>query len=222
MEKISDIAIIHSFYNHIEAKHFPCIAAKAALAKEHLQCMVASHMACPHEDEKILQFLYHFVDSYRYNNSLYQSAAIIFRQPAVQDETTFEQFFWQRLQALTLMDARKYHYDKRVSADPADASFSYSLKEESFFIIGMHPASSRPARRFMYPVIIFNPHAQFEALRNANRYEQMKQTVRKRDVKLSGSVNPMLKDFGELSEVFQYSGKKYEASWQCPLKIYHE
>jgi FPC/CPF motif-containing protein YcgG len=49
----------------------------------------------------------------------------------------------------------------------------------------------------------------------------MKNTVRKRDIAFSGSVNPMLQDFGESSEVYQYSGRKYDDSWQCPLKITH-
>jgi hypothetical protein len=27
-----------------------------------------------------------------------------------------------------------------------------------------------------------------------------------------------LKDFGEASEVFQYSGVNYQADWKCPLR----
>jgi FPC/CPF motif-containing protein YcgG len=49
----------------------------------------------------------------------------------------------------------------------------------------------------------------------------MKDVVRKRDIAYSGSVNPMLTDFGNASEVYQYSGRKYEDTWQCPLKINH-
>ena len=75
--------------------------------------------------------------------------------------------------------------------------------------------------QFKYPALVFNPHAQFEKLRSTAKYEVMKNTVRKRDIALSGSVNPMLQDFGESSEVYQYSGRKYDADWQCPLKITH-
>lgn len=35
----------------------------------------------------------------------------------------------------------------------------------------------------------------------------------------SGSINPMLEDFGTSSEVYQYSGRKYDAEWRCPLKF---
>ena len=68
---------------------------------------------------------------------------------------------------------------------------------------------------------MFNPHIQFEQLREISKYEKMKDVVRRRDVVFSGSVNPMLNDFGELSEVYQYSGQQYPESWKCPLKITH-
>ena len=133
----------------------------------------------------------------------------------------FDELLWQRLQALEILDAENYSYDNRVESDPSSSSFSFSIKEEAFYIIGLHPASSRQARQFKYPALVFNPHAQFEQLRSTTKYEVMKNTVRKRDIALSGSVNPMLQDFGESSEVFQYSGRKYDETWQCPLKITH-
>jgi FPC/CPF motif-containing protein YcgG len=58
-------------------------------------------------------------------------------------------------------------------------------------------------------------------MRQANTYDKMKSIVRKRDVAYSGSINPMLDDFGNSSEVYQYTGKKYNNSWECPLKIKH-
>ena len=95
--------------------------------------------------------------------------------------------------------------------------YSFSLKEEAFFILGLHPASSRRSRQFKYPALIFNPHAEFEKLRKSDRYTKMKEVVRKRDVEYSGSINPMLADFGEASEVYQYSGMQYNAEWTCPI-----
>ena len=51
---------------------------------------------------------------------------------------------------------------------------------------------SRPARRFAHPVIVFNPHDQFERLREQNRYGRMREAIMARDAKLAGSTNPML------------------------------
>ena len=105
-----------------------------------------------------------------------------------------------------------------MDAYPKSEKCSCSMKEEAFCIIAVHPASNRQARQFKYPTLVFNPHAEFEKLREANRYDNMKAVVRKRDILYSGSVNPMLKNFGEDSEVYQYSGRNYDPQWECPLK----
>ena len=214
-------AIKQEYLSYINRKDFACIGAKAALSKGQIQCFVADSMACPKDDKSILNFLYTFVDEYRTSNELYHSAAVIFKGPGFIDDEEFDKLMWQRLQALSDFDAAHYKYDSRVDSDPSSSVFSFSLKEEALFIIGMHPASSRPIRRFNYPALVFNPHFQFEELRKSGKYEKMKQVVRKRDLAFSGSINPMLKDFGDASEVFQYSGREYDNTWQCPLKIKH-
>ena len=213
--------VVEEYHAFLEVKEFPCIAAKAAQARQQVKCKVAGNMACPKDDADILQFLYEFVDDYRLSQDFYHSATILFSGPQITNEEMFDVLLWQRLQALQILDAQNYSYDNRVAADPSSGKFSFSIKEEAFYIIGLHPASSRQARQFKYPALVFNPHAQFEQLRSTTKYEVMKNTVRKRDIALSGSVNPMLHDFGESSEVYQYSGRKYDGSWQCPLKITH-
>lgn len=213
--------MIDAYRAFLANKDFPCIAARAALANQHIKCMVAENMACPKDDMAILNFLYDFISDYRNCTDTFYSAAIIFKGPQIANEEEFDTLLWQRLQSLSDIDAKKHNYDGRVSADPASANFSFSIMEEAFFIIGLHPASSRLSRRFGYPALAFNPHAEFEKLRAAKKYGPMKEVVRKRDVHYSGSVNPMLNDFGETSEVKQYSGKNYKQDWQCPLIIQH-
>jgi len=213
----SDELIIKEYSEYLRKKDFPCVAAKAALSRNHIQCMVSSHMACPEDDKAILQYLYGFVDGYRASEESYHSAAVIFRKPIEINETLFDTLLWQRLNSLASLDKQNYRHDLRVDPDPNSPRYSFSLKEEAFFILGLHPGSSRRSRQFKYPALVFNPHAEFEKLRNSNRYTRMKEVVRKRDVEFSGSINPMLADFGEASEVYQYSGRRYDADWTCPL-----
>jgi uncharacterized protein len=213
--------MIGDYLAFISQPQFPCVAARAAFSHDRIQCFVAGNMLCPADDKLILDFIYAFVDYYRNAKSLYHSVTIIFDGPDMQTEEHFDEVLWKRLQALSDLDALNYSYDRRVSADPASPDFSFSLKEEAFFVIALHPASSRISRRFKYPTLVFNPHEQFEILRAQNHYEHMKQTVRYRDTKLSGSINPMLDDYGLSSETFQYSGRKYDSSWKCPLQISH-
>lgn len=210
-----------TYKDFISNKAFPCVGAKAAQAKNQAWCIVAGNMACPAHDRQILDFIYRFTDIYRNAGGNFHSAAIIFTGPCNMTEAIFETLLWQRLQSLSDLDAAQYPYDGRVSPDPASPYFSFSLKEEAFFIIGMHPASSRQSRQFQYPVLVFNPHAQFENLKDSFKYENMKQVIRKRDIAASGSVNPMLNDHGKSSEIVQYSGKNYTAPLKCPLNIKH-
>lgn len=213
--------ITKEYFAFLQNKAFPCAGAKAALAKQQVKCIVAGHMACPADDRAILDFLYDFVDAYRQSNQVFYSAAIIFQQPKTLTEAMFDELLWMRLQALANLDAKKYAYDKRVKADPSSPDFSFSIKEEAFFIIGLHPASSREARKFQYPMLAFNPHTQFEKLKETNKYQVIQHIARKKDRIFSGSVNPMLDDFGNSSEALQYSGQQYNEQWKCPLQINH-
>lgn len=210
---------IQEFQNFLSDETFPCVAARAALNRDHIKYHVSGHMACPQDNHNILKFLYDFVDEYRTSGTQFHSAVVIFKDPVYINEETFDKLLWMKLQMLSNMDSKIYNYDKRVSTDPASPEFSFSLKEEAFFIVGLNPASSREARKFKYPALVFNPHSQFEELRALNRYEKMKNIVRKRDMEFSGSINPMLKDFGTSSEVYQYSGMKYNSDWKCPFKL---
>jgi hypothetical protein len=214
---ISSEHIINDYYNFLNEREFPCVAAKAALARNHINSFVANHMACPASDAEILRFMYDFVDQYRASDDSYHSAAVMFKGPDATDEETFDALLWDRLKALSILDKANYEHDPRVDANPEAPNYSYSLKSEAFFVVGLHPGSERKSRRFKYPTLIFNPHAEFEKLRKLNRYEKLKRVVRARDMMYSGSVNPMLDDFGNCSEVNQYSGKRHGDQWKCPL-----
>lgn len=218
MEKTT---LINDWFSFIENRAFPCVAAKAAMVKQQQHVLTAGHLGCPRDDAKILEFIYEFVDNYRKSDTLFHSCVIVFEQPIILSEHSYATLFWQRLQALSDLDSRQYPYDDRVSDSPDSENFSFSLKGEAFFVIGLHPASSREARRFQNPAIVFNPHAQFEQLREQNQYAKMKKIIRKRDIALEGSINPMLEDFGTASEVYQYTGQQLDNSWKCPLHIHH-
>ena len=210
--------IIEEFKLFLKDKSYPCVAAKAALDREQLDFFVAEHMACPSDDKKILQFLYNFIDVYRTAEKFYHTAIIIFKGPEIYNEDMFENLMWQRLQALSDLDSEKYHDDKRVASDPNDPHYSYSIKEEAFFINGMHPASGRRSRQFKFPCLVMNPHQQFVKLKEMNKYFKMRKSIRVKDEAYCGSENVMARDFYFDPETFQYSGRIYNRDWKCPLK----
>ena len=85
-------------------------------------------------------------------------------------------------------------------------------------MVGLHPAASRPARRFKRPVLVFNLHDQFERLRAEGRYERMRERIMERDKALAGSTNPMLARHGDASAARQFSGRAVEKDWRCPFE----
>ena len=126
---------------------------------------------------------------------------------------------WERIQSFADKDAwLGQRYAGTVSRDPQDPHFALSFGGKAFFAVGLHPHASRPARRFAHPAIVFNPHDQFERLRDQNRYARMRETIMARDAKLAGSTNPMLADHGDASAAPQYSGRQVGGDWQCPFR----
>lgn len=163
---------------------------------------------------EIMPKFYNFIDEYRQRSDRLSSFIVTFNSQMSFDE--FETFFWKVLHNIDEMDKRKFQHDSRVSSDPDSPEFSFSVKSEAFFILALHPESPRLARRFKVPTIVFNPHQQFENLRKNGVYSKVRDIIRFRDKMLQGSINPMVKDFGEKSEVFQYLGKTYADTAQVP------
>lgn len=198
---------------------FPCVGAKSALARGTLKIVEARDISSGWNDLEIHSELLDWVDTYRRDPSGLRSLAVVFEGPQLLAEEAFERVMWERLQSLADKDAwRGQAYDPKVSSNPVDPHFSLSFGGAGFFVVGLHPGASRPARRFSHPVLVFNLHEQFEQLRDEGRYERMRETIIARDVALAGSANPMLKRHGEGSEAAQYSGRIVSESWHCPFQ----
>jgi uncharacterized protein len=197
---------------------FPCVGAKSALAKGQINVVVARSIVSAWDDLAIHRALMEFVRGYLRNRAMFQSFAVVFEGPRTLGERAFEANMWARIQSMSDKDAwLGQRYDKRVSPEPANPHFALSFGGEGFFVVGLHPKSSRKARRFEAPALIFNLRDQFERLREQGRYEKMRATILDRDVRYSGSLNPMLARHGEASEARQYSGRAVGEDWQCPF-----
>lgn len=206
------------FRGMVAQTSFPCVGAKSALSKGQLHTIVARDIRSNWDDRRIYAGLMDIVSRYRADRKLFQSFAVLFKSPNHLSERQFEHYLWKRAESLSNKDNwLGKSYDHRVSSDPEDPHFSLSFGEEAFFIVGLHPNSSRLARRFQAPALVFNLHDQFEQLRDQNRYEKMRSTILQRDEAYSGSLNPMLARHGDTSEARQYSGREVEETWQCPF-----
>ena len=212
-----DHALAHRFRSFIADRSFPCVGAKAALKRDGMRFIVARDFRSGWDDLRIMPALFELAASYRAEPELFQSLVVLFEGGAPLDEARFEKGLWKRLQSLSDKDEwLGQQPDPRVAHDPDDPHFAMSFGGEAFFIVGLHPKASRPARRFATPAIVFNLHDQFETLRAEGRYDKLRASILERDVAIAGSVNPMLAQHGNVSAARQYSGRAVEAGWRCP------
>jgi uncharacterized protein len=208
------------FAAFITSDAFPCVGAKSALALGRVWTFEAGDIFCPAHDAALRDALMEFADATPPGAAISSFACLFTPTRAPLSEMQFERALWTRLQALHDLDAADgVGWAEDASPDPTSNEFSMSVGGAAFFVIGLHPGASRAARRFSRPAMIFNSHAQFEALRADGRYGAMQTIIRQRELRRNRSINPMLSDFGRGREAAQYSGRAVEAAWRCPLNI---
>lgn len=194
---------------------YPCVGAKASIKSSSYQFGHYSKLGSLKSAKKLALDLKNFIPFKDSSDTNFNTFVAVFDNSVDMDETRFENLLWQQLQELYLLDENPW--DLAVSSDPENSQFGFSFSKTAFFIIGLHPNSSRLARRFSRPTLIFNAHSQFEILRSSGKYQKMQQVIRNRDAALQGCINPMAAEFGNGSEARQYSGRAVESDWKCPF-----
>lgn len=217
----SEEALQACFAAFVADPAFPCLGAKAAFNAG--SCMLSVHADLAGSDSiaDLAANLETFTRSVLRRESPYATFVALFREPNNVSEVIFEGLLWSQLQKLTDLEYGCRGWDLAVSSDPADPHFSFSFGGQALYVVGMHNRSSRLARRFPWPVLVFNPHEQFERLRNDGKWRRMQDAIRTRDIALQGDLNPMLSDFGEASEARQYSGRAVEEDWEAPFRAHN-
>lgn len=194
---------------------YPCLGARSVFKRERATVVLHDDLEAPETARALLEQLREYASTVD-PEAGFVSFVAGFRGPEVRDEKHFEEMLWGLLQRLHDVDEQPWAPE--VSADPNDPHFAFSVAGTPFFIVGLHPKASREARRMPLPVLVFNLHEQFESLREEGGFERMRDTIRRRDEELQGSINPMVSDHGETSEARQYSGRKLETAWEAPFE----
>ena len=199
------------------AGDYPCTGAISVFAQKNYRFGFFPELSCDKAVRAVCHDLYEFCHEFPITDDQLTTFIGMFRGPAIASEQHFEALLWTQLQAMYAIDSDFFAWDKTVDSDPKTNNFSFSIGGRAMFVIGMHPKASRLARTFRYPTMVFNLHEQFERLRARGKFETMKQIIRAREMTLQGSINPMLKNFGESSEASQYSGRAVSGNWPCPF-----
>jgi uncharacterized protein len=196
--------LIDGFRAFVSSRTFPCVGAKSALSREHMEFQICDRLGSLESAGSLCDRLADYSARHPDPDIDPVSFVAIFRQP-VTSEVDFHHQLWLQLQRMHDIDVLEYPWAHSVSQDPGAADFSFSIASRAFFVVGLHPQSSRLARRAPNPTLVFNFHEQFEALRRVGRYDKLQSAIRKRDLSLQGNINPLLARFGEASEAHQYS-----------------
>lgn len=203
------------FKDFIITKDHPCIMAQTVFSMDKVDFHEYDNFGSRETARDILADLKKYIAAYDFESNDFLTFLVGFKGRQDYSEEEFEKVLWQQLQYLHEEDDQPW--DEAVSPDPESKNFSFSLGGKAFYIVGLHPNSSRKARQAPYPAIAFNLHWQFEKLREMNTYHTVRDKIRERDIELQGEINPMLEDFGERSEARQYSGRKVGEEWKCPF-----
>jgi FPC/CPF motif-containing protein YcgG len=213
-------SLIHDSFRSLALNpHFSCLGAQAAVRQSNYHFGLFHTMAAMSSSAALARGLTHFNADGALGKSRLTAFVASFVSPVPSSESDFERLLWTTLQQLSDLDREPWAQER--GADPGDARFSFSFGGVAFFVVGMHAGSSRLARRFAWPSLVFNPHDQFDRLRREGKYARFRDMIRARDVALQGSVNPMLGDFGDESEARQYSGRSVSPDWKCPFHPGH-
>jgi FPC/CPF motif-containing protein YcgG len=203
----------------VRSEHYPCTGAKAAQAHGSLRFGHfpgnLSGETITHLRDGILSF-----ESQRgsVTDAIYSSYIAVFPDWAPTNEERFVEELWTLLQQLHERDhASGSDWDQTASRDPNNPHFGFSIGARAYFLVALHPNSSRWARRFLWPALVFNSHYQFAELRKLGIFDSMRDRIRERDMSLQGSYNPQMVGSKVISEARQYAGNDTPPEWACPF-----
>jgi FPC/CPF motif-containing protein YcgG len=196
---------------------FPCIGAKLTLKGNAYGFGLYDQLGCPASSSLVARDLGRFMRDTD-PAAPFRSFVASFANPQVMDESRFEAMLWSTLQQMNRDDRAPWAADAAI--DPSEPTFSFSFGATAFFVVGLHAGSSRLARRFAWPTLVFNPQEQFERLKREGRYQRFQQVIRQSERSLQGDINPMLADFGEKSAARQFSGRRVDEDWVCPFQAH--
>lgn len=208
-------AIEQEYKEFILEKNHPCIMANTVFTMGDYELHSYLNFGSKATARQLVKDLEAYIAAYDFTDNKFKSFIAVFPDAEVASEIEFENLLWRQLQFTHEVDTTEW--DHRVSKDPENNNFSFSIGGRAFYIIGMHPKSSRKARRTPYPTMVFNLHWQFEKLREMGAYHRVRNKIRERDKALQGEINPVLADFGDSSEARQYSGRNVGEHWKCPF-----
>lgn len=204
----------------VQAPTFPCLGAKSTFKTENMRFSFYDALGCPNSIKKLAQGLYFYIDEKKEINggSAFTSFAAIFEGPYFPDFDSFEKTYFSVLYELHLIDKEKYPWPSHIPKDPNAQKFAFCFGGKGFFVTGMGPVIPRLSRRFIAPVMVFNAHENFTALKENGIFDKIKPKIRAGDMMLEQNGHYVNSGVAEGRESAQYCGNpKDRKEFKCPF-----
>jgi uncharacterized protein len=202
----------------LASENFSCLGARTALRRHVLLTANIGPMAASATTSALHACVREFIADALDDEEDFATLVVQFDGPTIGSDAEFEVLLWSQLQDLHAADVAAGHaWAAGVSSDPSHRDFAYSVAGHPFFLVGMHPGAERVSRRSPTPSLAFNSHRQFDRLKQSGVYAGLQRRIRAREVRLQGSVNLLLADFGTRPEAVQYAGRSAGDEWACPF-----
>ena len=213
--------LIHSqFRGTILSPAFPCLGGAGAIRRGDYRFAVYGALGSAESAHVCATDLMRFVDETPAEEHSIAAFVAAFHGPLIPTEAAFETALWEQLRGMHERDVTASPGVTTLAAATADEGSidpdpGFVFRARDFFVVGLHPASSRWARRFGWATLVFNALTHSDALKRLGKYDRMQETILNRDYRLQGSANPSL----PFSQQSQFSGRRIGADWRCPVKL---
>ncbi len=164
-------AIQKSLKKFIVEDDHPCVMAQTVFSMDKVDLHVYENFGSKNAAHKILKDIKEYLLKYDFENNDFYTFVATFPDRKKYSEKQFEELLWKQLQFIHEADDQPW--DPTVSSDPENKNFSFSIHGKAFYMVGLHPNSSRMARRSPVPAIAFNLHWQFDKLREMGAYHNV-------------------------------------------------
>lgn len=209
-------SLFQLFYRTAMQSAFPCIGAQKVMRDYRVAfCVSPEAFNTISGAEFTAQCMYQWIRDAEYtllkqaeHPTVFATCVVVFPSMQFQTEGDAERQLWKFLGKIYQYDKDRHPWTSESSAFVYDKRFSMSLGGYAQFILFLSSCAITPSRQFPRPMLIFNPHFIFEAMRKAENFAGWRNLIREREsAAQNGWRNPKLADFGSAGslEAAQYA-----------------
>lgn len=179
---------------------FPCLGGSGLVRSGDYCFAVYDRLGAPESIEQQTTDMRRYLSGRPADTHPFTAFVAAYLAPSTRDDEQFEALMWRQLTGMEAHPTRGC--DRHIHlVDGDDPGYVFDGRE--FFVVGMHPASSRFSRRYPWPLLVFNALSHAQEMQKRGKHVSMSRKILERDRELQGSDNPSL----HAPQRMQFSGR---------------